>query len=215
MLAKDQDPTEQGSQHPRRGWTSDDRYDSRSHCQAEPRASGWHILSHNLCDESTSPRRATSHKLRPLGIPTSRDKIVQAGVALILEALYEPVFRNCSHGFRPDRSPITALRRLATAYRAGATWIIEGDLADCFGSIPHHVILNCLRKAHPDERFIDLIRRMLKAGVMEMGRYQPTYSGTPQGGIASPVLANVVLHELDCWMETQIGANPPHRLPRN
>jgi RNA-directed DNA polymerase len=149
------------------------------------------------------------HKLRPLGIPTSRDKIVQAGVALILEALYEPIFRRCSHGFRPGRSPITALRQVATAYRAGGTWIIEGDLADCFGSIPHHVILNCLRKRIRDERFIDVIRRMLKAGVMEMGRYQPTYSGTPQGGIASPILANVVLHELDCWMETEIGANPP------
>jgi group II intron reverse transcriptase/maturase len=154
------------------------------------------------------PKKNNVHNLRPLGIPTSRDKVVQAGVALILEALYEPVFRNSSHGFRPSRSPITALRRLATAYRAGGTWIIEGDLADCFGSIPHHVILNCLRKRIRDERFIDVIRRMLKAGVMEMGRYQPTYSGTPQGGVASPILANVVLHELDCWMETQIGANP-------
>jgi group II intron reverse transcriptase/maturase len=144
-----------------------------------------------------------------LGIPTSRDKVVQAGVALILEALYEPLFRNCSQGFRPGRSPIMALRQAAVAYRAGATWIIEGDLEDCFGSIPHHAILNCLRKRIRDERFIDIIRRMLKAGVMEMGRYHQTYSGVPQGGIASPVLANVVLHEFDCWMETQQGANPP------
>jgi group II intron reverse transcriptase/maturase len=155
------------------------------------------------------PKKGNPHKQRPLGIPTIRDRIVQAGVALILEALYEPVFRNCSHGFRPERSPITALRPLTTAYRAGGTWIVEGDLADCFGSIPHHVILNCLRKRIKDERFINLIRRMLQAGVMEMGRYQPTYSGTPQGGIASPILANVVLHELDCWMETKVGANPP------
>jgi group II intron reverse transcriptase/maturase len=155
------------------------------------------------------PKKGNPHKKRPLGIPASRDRIVQAGIALILEALYEPVFRNCSHGFRPGRSPITALRPLATAYKAGGTWIIEGDLADCFGSIPHHIILNCLRKRIRDERFIEVIRRMLKAGVMEKGRYQPTYSGTPQGGIASPILANVVLHELDCWMETQIEANPP------
>ena len=154
------------------------------------------------------PKKSNPHKQRPLGIPTIRDRIVQAGIALILEALYEPVFRNCSHGFRPERSPITALRPLVTAYRAGATWIVEGDLADCFGSIPHHILLNCLRKRIKDERFIDLIRRMLNAGVMEMGRYQPTYSGTPQGGIASPILANVVLHEFDCWMETQVGANP-------
>jgi RNA-directed DNA polymerase len=132
------------------------------------------------------PKKNNPHKRRPLGIPASRDKIVQAGVALILEALYEPVFRNCSHGFRPGRSPITALRPLATAYTAGATWIVEGDLADCFGSLPHHVILNCLRKRIRDERFIELIRRMLKAGVMEEGKFLPTYSGTPQGGIATP-----------------------------
>lgn len=154
------------------------------------------------------PKRR-SHTLRPLGIPASRDKVVQAGMALILEALYEPLFRDCSHGFRPGRSTITALRSVATAYRAGATWIMEGDLADCFGSLPHGVILNCLRKRIKDERFIDLIRRMLQAGVMEQGRYQPTHSGAPQGGVASPILANVVLHELDRWMETQFEANPP------
>src|SRR6266508_3752784 len=95
-------------------------------------------------------------KLRPLGIPTSRDKIVQAGVALILEALYEPIFRPSAHGFRPGRSTITALRAVSTAYRAGATWIIEGDITDCFGSLPHGVILTCLRKRIRDERFIDL-----------------------------------------------------------
>ncbi len=125
------------------------------------------------------PKRGKPHKLRPLGIPTSRDQVVQAGVALILEALYEPLFRNCSHGFRPGRSPITALRTAATAYRASRTWIVEGDLADCFGSIPHHVLLNCLRKRIKDERFVDVIRRMLQAGVMEMGSYHRTYSGTP------------------------------------
>lgn len=155
------------------------------------------------------PKRSNPQKLRPLGIPTSRDRVVQAGVALILEALYEPLFRNCSHGFRPGRSTITALRPAATAYRAGGKWIVEGDLADCFGSIPHHVLLNCLRKRIRDERFIDVIRRMLQAGVMESGNYHRTYSGTPQGGIASPILANVVLHELDTWMEAELDANPP------
>jgi len=148
-------------------------------------------------------------KLRPLGMPTSRDKVVQSGLALILNALYEPLFRNCSHGFRPQRSPITALRQVNTAYRVGATWIIEGDITDCFGNIPHQVILNCLRKRIRDERFIDLVRKMLQAGVMEDGNLTPTYSGTPQGGICSPILANIVMHELDCWMEDQMGANPP------
>ena len=147
-------------------------------------------------------------RLRPLGIPTSLDKVVQSGVALILEAIYEPIFHKYSHGFRPERSTITALRQVSTAYRAGAKWIIEGDITDCFGSLPHSVILNCLRKRIKDERFIDLIRKMLQAGVMEEGKFKPTYSGAPQGGIASPILANVVLHELDTWLEDQMGVNP-------
>jgi len=148
-------------------------------------------------------------KLRPLGIPTSRDKIVQAGVAVILEAIYEPIFRKCSHGFRTQHSTITALLQVSSAYRSGAKWIIEGDITDCFGSIPHHIILNCLRKHIKDERFIDIIRRMLQSGVMEAGIFAPSYSGTPQGGIVSPILANIVLHELDVWLETQMGVNPP------
>ena len=151
---------------------------------------------------------------RPLGIPTSRDKVVQAAAAMILEALYEPLFRRSSHGFRPGRSPITALRQVSSAYRAGATWIIEGDIQDCFGSIPHNVILNCLRKRIKDERFIDLVRKLLQAGVMEKGRYSPTYSGTPQGGVVSPILSNVVLHEFDCWMEDRWAANPSPETPR-
>ena len=153
-------------------------------------------------------------KLRPLGIPSSRDKIVQAAVTLILEALYEPLFRDSAHGFRPQRSTITALRDVSTAYRAGATWIIEGDISDCFGSLPHGVILNCLRKRIRDERLIDLIRKLLQAGVMEAGSYTPSYSGTPQGGIASPILANITLHDLDCWLEDALGINPPPLTPK-
>jgi len=146
---------------------------------------------------------------RGLGIPAMRDRIVQAAVAQILEAIYEPVFRNSSYGFRPGRSTIHALRHVARAYRTGATWIIEGDLVKCFDSLPHKVILNCLRKRIKDERFIDLIRRMLQAGVMEDYRYERTYSGTPQGGLCSPILMNVVLHEFDCWLEDHWQANPP------
>jgi RNA-directed DNA polymerase len=146
---------------------------------------------------------------RALGIPTIRDRIVQAAVAQVLEAIYEPIFRTCSTGFRPGRSTIECLRHVAQAYRAGATWIIEGDLVKCFDSIPHGVILTCLRKRIKDERFIDLIRQMLQAGVIEEGSYTRTYSGTPQGGLASPMLSNIVLHEFDCWMEDQWHANPP------
>jgi group II intron reverse transcriptase/maturase len=146
---------------------------------------------------------------RALGIPTIRDRIVQAVVAQILEAIYEPIFRNCSYGFRPQRNTIQALRHVAQAYQAGATWVIEGDLVKCFDSIPHGVILNSLRKRIKDERFIELVRKMLTAGVMAEGNLLPTYSGTPQGGLASPILSNVALHEFDCWLEEHWQANPP------
>ena len=151
---------------------------------------------------------------RGLGIPSIRDRIVQAAVAQVLEAIYEPIFRNCSYGFRPGRSTIHALRHVARSYRTGATWAIEGDLQKCFDSLPHGVILNCLRKRIKDERFIDLIRRMLQAGVMEDSRYEKTYSGAPQGGLASPILMNIVLHEFDCWMEDHCKANPPRLTPK-
>lgn len=146
---------------------------------------------------------------RGLGIPAIRDRIVQAAAASILEAIYEPTFCECSYGFRPQRSTIHALRHMARAYRTGATYIIEGDLVKCFDSLPHSIILNCLRKRIKDEQFIELIRRMLKAGVMEDREYKPTYSGTPQGGLVSPILMNIVLHEFDRWMKERWKANSP------
>jgi group II intron reverse transcriptase/maturase len=155
------------------------------------------------------PKRGKPGQRRGLGIPAIRDRIVQAAIAQVLEALYEPLFRSCSYGFRPGRSPIHALRHVARAYRSGVTWIVEGDLERCFDSLPHSVILACLRKRIKDERFIDLIRRLLQAGVMEEGRYQRTYSGAPQGGLCSPILMNIVLHEFDCWMEEHWQANQP------
>lgn len=151
-----------------------------------------------------------SMKKRPLGIPSLRDRTVQEAARRILETLYEPLFRSSSHGFRPKRSTISALRHTAYAYKAGASWIIEGDIKACFDSIPHHVVLNLLRKRIKDERFIDLIRCFLQAGFMEGGNRHDTHSGTPQGGIVSPVLANIVLHEFDVWMEQQ-GANQPNK----
>lgn len=151
-----------------------------------------------------------SKKQRPLGIPALRDRTVQEAARRVLEAIYEPIFRSSSHGFRPKRSTISALRHVALAYKAGASWIIEGDIEKCFDSIPHHVVLNLLRKRIKDERFIDLIRRFLQAGFMEGGQRYDTYSGTPQGGVISPILANIVLHEFDVWMEEQ-GANQPNQ----
>lgn len=173
-------------------------------------------LSSELADRRYQPQAVLRKyipkgktKKRALGIPAIRDRIVQAAVAQVLETIYEPILRDCSMGFRPGRNPIQALRHVAQAYKAGATWIIEGDLVKCFDSIPHGVILNCLRKRIKDEKFIELIRQILKAGVMEQGNLMPTYSGTPQGGLCSPILCNIVLHEFDCWLEDHLGANPP------
>jgi RNA-directed DNA polymerase len=173
-------------------------------------------LSHALKAGAYCPDAVRRHyipkrngKLRPLGIPTLRDRIVQAAVAMVLEAIYEPNFRPCSHGFRPGRSTTSALRHVAYTYRSGASWIIEGDIKSCFDALPHSVILEAVRKRVRDERFIALIARFLKAGVMEEGKLRNTYSGTPQGGIVSPLLANIALHELDLWMEAEQQANLP------
>jgi retron-type reverse transcriptase len=104
---------------------------------------------------------------------------VPAAVAQVLAAIDEPIFRDCSDGFRPRRNTIQALRRVAQAYQAEATRIIEGDLVKGVDSIPPGVILNCLRKRITDERCIDLVHKRLKAGVMEEGHVLATYSGTP------------------------------------
>ena len=135
-------------------------------------------------------------KTRPLGIPSFRDKLVQEAIRQILEAIYEPVFNAHSHGFRPNRSCHTALRELSRNFR-GTTWFVEGDIKGCFDNIDHTVLLNLLSEKIKDSKFINLIRKFLKAGYMENWRYNKTYSGTPQGGILSPILANIYLHELD------------------
>jgi retron-type reverse transcriptase len=146
---------------------------------------------------------------RALGIPPIRDRIVQASMAQVLEAISEPILRDCSSGFRPGRNPIQALRPVAQGYPAGATWIIEGELVQCVDSFPPGVILHCVRQRIKDERCRGLVRTMLPAGVRAEGEWLPTSSGTPQGGIASPILSHVGLHALDCWREDHWHAHPP------
>ncbi len=135
-------------------------------------------------------------KLRPLGIPSFRDKLIQDAIRQILEAIYEPIFSDDSHGFRPGRSCHTAFDRIKYGFN-GTKWFIEGDIKGCFDNINHKVLLNILSEKIKDSKLINLIGAFLKAGYMEEWRYFQTYSGTPQGGILSPILANIYLHELD------------------
>ena len=124
-------------------------------------------------------------KVRPLGIPTIQDRIVQSALKMILEPIYEEKFRNCSHGFRPKRSCITALSDVAMRF-ARSTWVIEGDIKGCFDNIHHGRLLSILRKTIRDEKVIGLIANFLAAGYLEQWSFHHTYSGTPQGGILSP-----------------------------
>ena len=135
-------------------------------------------------------------KLRPLDIPSFRDKLVQEAIRLILEAIYEPVFSDFSHGFRPNRSCHTALKQMCSSFK-GTIWFIEGDITKCFENIDHNLLLDLLAKKIKDSKLLNLIRKFLKAGFMDDWRYNRTYSGTPQGGVLSPILANIYLHELD------------------
>jgi group II intron reverse transcriptase/maturase len=140
-------------------------------------------------------------KTRPLGLPTWSDKLVSEVVRLLLEAFYEPSFSDRSHGFRPKRGCHTALREIANTW-TGTTWFIEGDIADCFGSFDHQVLLSALGENIHDNRFLRLMRNMLSAGYLEDWTWGSTLSGVPQGGIASPVLSNIYLHKLDSFVET-------------
>jgi RNA-directed DNA polymerase len=155
------------------------------------------------------PKRGTPGQRRGLGIPAIGDRMVQAAIAQVLDALYEPLVRSCSYGFRPGRRPLQALRHVARAYRSGVTWIVEGALERCFDSLPHAVILACVRKRIKDARFIDLIRRWRQAGGMEQGQYERTSAGAPPGGLCSPILMNIVVHAFDRWMAEPWQANAP------
>lgn len=178
-----------------------------------------------LADEKYQPKpvrrqyipKKTGTK-RALGIPSFTDRIVQEICREILEAIYEPVFLEQSHGFRPNRSCHTALNNIKTEFR-GVNWFIEGDIKGFFDNIDHHILINILRRKIKDEKFIRLIWKFLRAGYLEDWKYYKTYSGVPQGGIVSPILANIYLNELDMYIINNIkyrfDKNEPKKRKRN
>lgn len=139
-------------------------------------------------------------KMRPLGIPTLNDRIVQEVIRAILEAIFEPTFNGNSHGFRPCRSCHTALKQVHTRFKA-AIWYIEGDIKSYFDTINHNILLNLLRRKVRDKLILDLVESALKANIIFNGKVIEHVSGSPQGGILSPLLSNIYLHELDQYME--------------
>lgn len=140
-------------------------------------------------------------KTRPLGLPSWSDKLVGEVIRLLLEAYYEPRFSGRSHGFRPGRGCHTALSEVAHKW-TGTTWFIEGDISDCFGSLDHKVLLAILSEKIHDNRLLRLIQKMLKAGYLEDWKWHATLSGSPQGGVLSPLLSNIYLDRLDKFVET-------------
>lgn len=158
----------------------------------------------SLKDESYQPHIPKKNgKTRPLGIPAFEDKLVQEVVRMILEAIYEGHFETTSHGFRPKRSCHTALLHIQKTF-SGAKWFIEGDIKGFFDNIDHDVLVGILRERISDDRFIRLIRKFLKAGYVEDWTFHNTYSGMPQGGIVSPILANIYLDKLDKYVKEYI-----------
>ena len=139
-------------------------------------------------------------KTRPLGIPTWTDKLLQEVIRMILEAYYEPQFSDRSHGFRSNRGCHTALSNVVN-YWHGVRWFVEGDIKGCFDNIDHEVMLSVLGEKLHDNRFLRLLKHLLKAGYLEEWRYGRTLSGTPQGGVVSPILANIYLDRLDKFVE--------------
>jgi RNA-directed DNA polymerase len=152
------------------------------------------------------PKPGRPDEQRPLSIPAVRDRVVQAATKLAIEPVFEADFEPCSFGFRPGRSAHDALQVLIDEFWSGRRWVVETDIADCFEAIPHDRLLAAIEERIVDRKLLKLLRAMLRAGVMEQGAIRREVTGTPQGGVISPLLANVYLHRLDrCWEKRGAG----------
>jgi RNA-directed DNA polymerase len=143
---------------------------------------------------------------RPLAIPAVRDRVVQAAVTLVIEPVFEADFLPCSFGFRPKRRAHDALQVLIDETWRGKRWLVETDIASCFEAIPHDGLLAAIEERIVDQSMLKLLRALLRAGVMEGGTVTKAATGTPQGGVISPLLANIYLHRLErVWREAGVG----------
>lgn len=153
------------------------------------------------------PKASDKTKLRPLGIPSLRDRIVERAMLMVLEPIWESDFHRASYGFRPARSVHHAIRTVKLQLQDGdeqslaGRWIIEGDLASYFDTVHHRLLMRAVRVRISDQRFLALLWKLLKAGCVDRGLFRAASQGVPQGGVLSPLLSNVMLHEFDLWME--------------
>jgi RNA-directed DNA polymerase len=147
------------------------------------------------------PKDAKGTKFRPLGIPAVRDRVAQEVVRRLLEPIFEPLFHDCSFGFRPQRSCHSAINRVLSFHEEGDRVTLDADISGFFDNIPHKLIVNAVAEEVADGNILNLIEKFLAAGVMENGVFKPTSIGTPQGGVISPLLANIVLNQLDWRLE--------------
>ncbi len=146
-------------------------------------------------------------KQRPLGIPTLCDRIVQRAMLMAMEPIWESDFHRLSYGFRPERSVHHAIRtvkfQLQDSTNTVGRWVIEGDLASYFDTVHHRLLMKCIRRRIRDPRFLSLLWRFLKAGHVDRGLFRAANEGVPQGGMISPLLSNIMLHEFDQWLESR------------
>ena len=138
-----------------------------------------------------------SRTKRPLGIPTILDRVCQQALVNVLEPVFEPTFREESFGFRPGRSTHMAMRRIWRQLKAGDSWVVDADIADFFGTLSHSTLVDLVASRVADGKVLELVRQFLQAGVYRDGRFEPTTTGVPQGGVVSPLLSNVYLHVFD------------------